>query len=79
MMKIKSIANMENFFHTVEQCQGSVLLHLPDQTVCDLKQNLLASHLLRMGNAGQKELTLSLTNGKDFPLFLTYMMEAACV
>lgn len=78
MIKIKAISNMNRFFRTLERCRGDVILHLPDETTCNLSHDKTACQLLDMGDAAQKELTISLTNAGDFPLFLNFMLEAAC-
>lgn len=74
---LTSIANMDRFLEIVAQCQGSVSLHLPDHSICDLKQNHLARQLLKMGDQRQESFSLHLGCPSDFPRFLQYMLEAA--
>ena len=78
MIQIKFISNMNRFFRTLERCKGDVILHLPDDSTCNLSHDKTARQLLDMADTRKKELSLSLTNAGDFPLFLSFMLEAAC-
>jgi hypothetical protein len=76
-LNLTSIANMDRFLDIVAQCKGTVSLHLPDHSICDLKQNPLARQFLKLGDQTQESFSLHLGCPSDFPLFLQYMMEAA--
>ena len=56
--------------------RGGVLLRLPNGTDCDLKTDPGARQLLRLMELGPEGLSISLTDPKDLPLYLHYMMEA---
>ena len=77
MLKIMLISDMEKFLEKVNSCQGDVLLHLPDGTVCNLKEDHTALQMLRMMKINGKGLNLTLTDVRDFPIMMNYMMSAA--
>ena len=54
-----------------------MLLHLPDGTVCNLKEDHTALQMLRMMKLNGKGLNLSLTDVRDYPIMMNYMMNAA--
>lgn len=70
------LPDMEHFSKIVEESSGDVLLHLPDQTLCDLKRDHAAMQLLRLTAPSQEGLKVSLSDPSDAPAFLQYMMEA---
>ena len=78
MMTIFCIPDMERFLRIVEDSRGKVLLHLPDKTLCDLKRDSTAVQLLRMVCPGREGLRISLSDPRDLPSFVSYMMESAC-
>lgn len=77
MFKIMLISDMEKFLEKVNSCHGDVLLHLPDDTVCNLKEDHTALQMLRMMKLNGKGLNLTLTDVRDFPIMMNYMMNAA--
>ena len=77
MIKIMLISNMEKFLEKIQKCHGDVLLHLPDGTVCNLKEDHTALQMLRMMKLNGKGLNLSLTDVRDYPIMMNYMMNAA--
>ena len=77
MFKIMLISDMEKFLEKVNSCHGDVLLHLPDDTVCNLKEDHTALQMLRMMKINGKGLNLTLTDVRDFPIMMNYMMNAA--
>ena len=77
MLKIMLISDMEKFLNKINQCQGDVLLHLPDNTVCDLKNDHTAVQLLKMMKENHSELDLTLTEPRDYAIMMGYMMQAA--
>ena len=54
-----------------------MLLHLPDNTVCNLKNDHTALQILTMLHSTNKELDLSLTDVRDYGIIMDYMMSAA--
>lgn len=76
MMKLNSLMITEKFYNALEQCEGTVLLCLPDNTTYDLKNDCTTLQLLKMADFGKRRFNVLLTNPKDFSLFLTYMLEA---
>ena len=77
MLKNMLISDMEKFLEKVNNCHGDVLLHLPDDTVCNLKEDHTALQMLRMMKLNGKGLNLTLTDVRDFPIMMNYMMNAA--
>ena len=77
MLRIMLISDMEKFLEKVQSCQGDVLLHLPDGTVCNLKEDHSAIQMLKMMQLDGKGLNLSLTDVRDYPIMVNYMMNAA--
>ena len=77
MLKIMLISNMEKFLEKVKSCHGDVLLHLPDGTTCNLKEDHTALQLLKMVKLSNKSLDLTLTDVRDYPIRVNYMMSAA--
>ena len=47
MFKIMMLPDAENFLNVVSNSRGQVLLHLPDDSRCDLKRDNTARQLLR--------------------------------
>lgn len=77
MLRIMLISDMEKFLEKVQSCHGDVLLHLPDDTVCNLKEDHTALQMLKMMQLGGKSLDLSLTDVRDYGIMMNYMMNAA--
>lgn len=77
MFKIMMLPDTENFFRVVEQSRGQVLLHLPDNTSCDLKRDNTARQLLRFLKPDRDGLCISLSDARDVPAFLDYMIGSA--
>ena len=77
MLRIMLISDMEKFLEKVQSCQGDVLLHLPDGTVCNLKEDHTAIQMLKMMQLDGKGLNLSLKDVRDYPIMVNYMMNAA--
>lgn len=77
MFQIMMLPDAENFFHVVEQSRGQVLLHLPDNSSCDLKRDNTARQLLRVLRPGRDGLCISLSDARDVPAFLDYMIGSA--
>ena len=77
MLKIMLISDMEKFLEKVNNCHGDVLLHLPDDTVCNLKEDHTALQLLRMMKLNGKGLNITLTDVRDYPIMMNYLMNAA--
>ena len=76
MLHMMSLPDRERFLNIVQHSRGEVLLRLPDGTDCDLKEDTGACQLLRLMELGAEGLSISLTDPKDLPLYLRYMMEA---
>ena len=72
-----SIPNKEKFVKLIEECQGSVLLHLPDCTTLDLKSNSAARQMLKLLPCEGCSLHLSFSDPYDSSAFLSYMIQAA--
>ena len=78
MLKLMLIPDVEKFIEKIQDCRGEVLLHLPDGSSCDLKQDHIALQMLKMLKNDGNELNISLTDPRDYPIFLRFMMCAAC-
>jgi len=77
MLKILLLPNADTFLEKVNSCAGDVVLHLPDQSTCSLKNDRIAAQMLRMMDVNKNGLTLSLTNPSDYSIMLNYMVNAA--
>lgn len=75
-LNIRKIKNTEKFIQLVENSRGHVFLELPNETLCDLKQNEETLQMLRMINPGELWLDLFLTDKKDSYDFMAYMVGA---
>ncbi|MBD5517649.1 MAG: hypothetical protein HDR07_03855 [Lachnospiraceae bacterium] len=75
-VNIRKIGKVENFINMVEKCRGRVYLGLPNQTMCDLKQNKDALQMLYMINPNELWLDLFLTDVQDSYDFMSYIMGA---
>lgn len=77
MFKIMMLPDAENFLNVVANSRGQVLLHLPDNSRCDLKQDNTARQLLRIMRPSPEGLCVSLSDARDVPAFLDYMIGSA--
>jgi len=77
MLKVMLIPDMEKFLEKVRNCRGEVLLHLPDGSTCDLKRDNTAAQMLKMLKNNENSLDISLTDPRDYPVFINFMMHAA--
>ena len=77
MLKILMIPNTDKFLEKVNSCNGDVVLHLPDESTCSLKNNHIATQMLRLMDVNKNGLTLSLTDPADMSIMLNYMVNAA--
>lgn len=77
MFKIMMLPDTETFLHVVEHSRGQVLLHFPDNTCCDLKRDNTARQMLRVMAPRRDGLCISLSDARDVPAFLDYMIGSA--
>lgn len=75
-MTIFFIPDREKFLNTVEKSSGEIMLHMPDGNRLDLKRSQNAREIFRSLHIGTSGLCISLSDAKDMPAFLRYMMEA---
>lgn len=75
-VNIRRMKNTDKFIQMVKNSRGRVFLELPDETLCDLKQNTEALQMLRMINPGELWLDLFLTDTQDSYDFMAYMVGA---
>ena len=73
MFQIMMLPDAEDFLSVVERSRGQVLLHLPDDSRCDLKRDHTARQLLRGMRPRKEGLSISLSDARDVPAFLDYM------
>ena len=73
MFQIMMLPDAEDFLSVVERSRGQVLLHLPDDSRCDLKRDNTARQLLRAMRPREEGLCISLSDARDVPAFLDYM------
>lgn len=77
MLHFLQIPHTDRFLNLVDHCRGDVLLCLPDGSYCSLKQDPVARQMLRLMAPTDRGISVSLSNAKDAPRFLQYMLEAA--
>ena len=77
MIKIMKISDMDRFLEKISACEGEVCLHLPDGTVCDLKNDHTAMQILSLLHSTDHELDISLTDPRDYAPIMRFMMCAA--
>ncbi|WP_295766063.1 hypothetical protein [uncultured Oscillibacter sp.] len=77
MFKLMVLPDTEGFLNVVEHSRGRVLLHLPDDSTCDLKRDHTARQLLRVMRPGRDGLCISLSDARDVPGLLDYMIGSA--
>ncbi len=75
-VNIRTIKNTDKFIQMVENSHGSVFLEMPNETLCDLKQNAAVLQMLRMINPKELWLDLYLTDVQDSYSFMAYMVGA---
>lgn len=76
MLKINVIPNMERFLDLVARSRGKVLIHLPDNTQFDLKEDSAVRQLFQTMLPGQDGVRISLSDPDDVPAFISYMIGA---
>ncbi len=76
MFNILRMPDADRFLKVVEKSAGRVFLHLPDDTLVDLKEDHTAQQLLRAMDLGQNGLRFSLSESSDLPEFIRYMAES---
>ncbi len=77
MFKLFRMPDANRFLEVVERSAGHVFLHLPDNTMIDLKEDHTARQLLRSMAVGQNGLQFSLSESSDLPEFLRYLTGCA--
>lgn len=75
-INIRRVGNVDKFISMVKNSRGSIYLELPNQMLCDLKQNEEALQMLYMINPKELWLELFLTNQQDSHDFMNYMVSA---
>lgn len=75
-INIRRVGNVDKFISMVKKSRGSIYLELPNQMLCDLKQNEEALQMLYMINPKELWLELFLTNQQDSHDFMNYMVSA---
>ena len=77
MFQIMMLPDADNFLKVVEGSYGQVLLHLPDDTRCDLKRDHTARQMLRVMRPPPVGFCVSLPDAREVPAFLDYMIGSA--
>jgi len=78
MITILRMPNANRFLKVVRKSAGHVFLHLPDDTLVDVKEDHTAQQMLRTLSVGQNGLRFSLSDSSDLPEFMRYMAESCC-
>lgn len=73
MLKVMLMPDVEKFLSLVRQSRGDVVLHLPDGSQCDLKQDHLAQQMLRIMQPKRDGIAISLSNPDDTLAFMRYL------
>lgn len=74
MFQINIIPNMERFLNLVARSRGKVLLHLPDNTRYDLKEDGAVRQLFQTMQPGRDGVRITLSDPGDIPAFINYMI-----
>ena len=77
MLTVNKLPDMDHFLSMVDRCQGSVMLHLPNGELCDLKHSSTGRQLLSMMKQPSHPLSLSFSCVQDSSQFLQYLTQAA--
>jgi len=77
MIKIMLISDMEKFIEKVQKCRGDVMLNLADGTERNLKTDETVQQMLKMYHSENEELDIRLTDARDYPIIMSFMMSAA--
>jgi len=77
MIKIMLIPDMEKFIEKVQKCRGDVMLNLADGTERNLKTDETVQQMLKMYHSENEELDIRLTDARDYPIIMSFMMSAA--
>lgn len=77
MIKIMLISNMEKFIEKIRNCRGDVMLRMSDGTECNLKTDHTALQMIQMLYSSDEELNLRLTDPRDYPIMMNFMMGDA--
>ena len=76
-VNIRKVRNVGKFIDMVKESKGSVYLELPNQELCDLKQNNVALQMIYMINPQEFWLDLFLTDIQDGYRFMEFVMGAS--
>jgi hypothetical protein len=68
------IPNVEKLIEIIEQSCGNVLLHLPDNTICDLKNDCVALQFLKQEASKGNGVEIHLSGPKDYFEFVYYVI-----
>lgn len=67
--------NKETLMRNIDACEGQVLLNLCDGTTFDLKSDAAAVRLFQTLDVPKTGIFLTLSDPKDFPRFVRYLMD----
>lgn len=73
-LKIMQIHNVKRLIEIIEQSRGKVLLHFPDNTVRDLKNDSVALQLLEQEASKGNGVEIYLSEAKDYFKFVYYII-----
>lgn len=76
MFKIRWIKNMDRFLSEVQNMKGDVLLHLPDNSRCSLKEGSTAQQVLKLMKPGDTGLSISLSDPNEMMNIIDYLISA---
>lgn len=74
MIRMMNISNIESFLKLTDASRGDVLVQMPDGSSCSLKNDKTARDMLKLIPISNAELDIQLTDSKDLPAFIYYMM-----
>ena len=75
MLKFILIPNKEKFLQLISKSSGKIYLHLPDGSICDLKDDQTALQMLKLMKPASDGLCFSFSDPSDSVIFMRYMME----
>lgn len=76
-LNLKQIPNANKLEKVIKESKGNVLLKLPNNEFYNLKEEKMATQLIKVFKPGRDGLDIELSEKEDFVHFLSYMVNVA--